>query len=81
MFEIVLHNAIGRIVGRPVTVESQDERIRPEKSEVDRLMADNQLARELLGWQPQVSLENGLEQTVGWIENNIDRYPPEEYVI
>ena len=77
----VLAETIGRIVGRPVTVESQDERIRPEKSEVDRLMADNQLARELLGWQPQVSLENGLEQTVGWIENNIDRYPPEEYVI
>jgi len=55
------------------------ERIRPEKSEVTRLLSDNSLAKRELGWQPQVSLEEGLAKTVEWIRKNLDRYLPDEY--
>ncbi|HET8725893.1 MAG TPA: SDR family NAD(P)-dependent oxidoreductase [Alphaproteobacteria bacterium] len=49
---------------RPVEVEPQ--RLRPEASEVDRLLSDNGRARSVLGWQPRISLEQGLERTIGW---------------
>ncbi len=55
------------------------ERIRPEKSEVTRLLSDNSLAKRELGWQPQVSLEEGLAKTVEWIHKHLDRYLPGEY--
>jgi dTDP-glucose 4,6-dehydratase len=49
------------------------------KSEVLRLISDNSLAREKLGWQPQVSLEQGLDRTIEWISKNIERYQPDVY--
>ncbi|NYB52943.1 MAG: GDP-mannose 4,6-dehydratase [Methanobacteriaceae archaeon] len=50
------------------------ERLRPEKSEVERLWCDNQKAKELLNWNPETSLEDGLRQTIEWIENNLNFY-------
>lgn len=47
-------------------VISEDERIRPEKSEVERLLCDNSLIRELTGWEPDVSLEQGIQRTIEW---------------
>ncbi|WP_204249248.1 hypothetical protein [Frondihabitans sp. PAMC 28766] len=41
-------------------------RLRPAASEVDRLLSDNSLARDLTGWQPDVSLEDGLRATWQW---------------
>ena len=68
--------AIMRIVGREVPVLSDDERLRPALSEVERLLSNNALAREVAGWQPQVSLEEGLARTVEWfsVEANRARY-------
>jgi len=43
------------------------ERLRPGKSEVLRLISDNRLARERLGWSPQVGLDDGLDRTIAWI--------------
>lgn len=54
------------IVGREVPIVADGQRSRPEKSEVERLLSDNTLARELAGWAPQVSLREGLERTVAW---------------
>ncbi len=65
---------IARKVGHAVTVELDPQRLRPEKSEVMRLISDNSLARERLGWCPQVDLEDGLEQTIAWIQQNMDLY-------
>jgi NAD dependent epimerase/dehydratase len=62
---------------RPGTgIVSTDERQRPEKSEVERLLADNRLIQELTDWAPQVSLEEGLERTVAWFRDpaNLARY-------
>src|SRR5262249_38917956 len=55
---------IVRIVDRDVAIESDTSRLRPAASEVFRLFGDNTLAREVLGWRPAVSLDQGLQRTV-----------------
>ena len=67
-------NAVARKVGHPVTIVVDPDRLRPEKSEVLRLISDNQLARSALGWEPAISFEHGLENTIRWIRSNLDLY-------
>ncbi|MFQ3633687.1 GDP-mannose 4,6-dehydratase [Roseiflexus sp.] len=69
------------LVGRDVRIETDEARLRPATSEVFRLHGDNRLARELLGWQPLVSLEEGLRRTIDWIAQHIDRYDPLRYQV
>ncbi len=76
-----LANLIGKLIGRSIKIEREEKRVRPDKSEVERLLASNKLAETLLHWQPKISLEDGLEQTIGWIEKNIDRYRTDAYVV
>ena len=58
----------------------QDEaRIRPPASEVMELLCDNRKAQALLGWQPKVSLEEGLLETIKFIQDHRERYKPEVY--
>ena len=68
-----------KIVGRDVRVRVDDQRLRPENSEVMRLLSNNQKARQRLHWQPEVSLEDGLEQTVAWIRQHQSLYRPGVY--
>lgn len=58
-----------------------EERIRPEKSEVWHLEGANRKAQEVLGWQPRVSLEEGLRRTADFINAHPKRYKPEIYNI
>jgi dTDP-glucose 4,6-dehydratase len=51
-------------------IQQDNNRLRPQRSEVMRLISDNSKAKRLLNWQPQITLEQGLRQTVQWIENN-----------
>lgn len=69
------------IIGKSVEVEIDPARLRPGKSEVERLLSDNQKARQKLGWQPQVSLRQGLEETVNWISEHRNLFNPNEYHI
>jgi len=69
------------LVGRPVRVESEARRLRPEKSEVQRLLCDNRLAAERLGWQPRISLNEGLQRTIDWISKHLNLYISDEYVL
>ena len=66
-------------LGRSVKIIITPERLRPERSEVMRLISDNRLARETLGWSPQVGLDQGLDRTIEWISKNIERYQPDQY--
>src|SRR2546430_16863947 len=72
---------IARLAGRSITVEMQPERVRPERSEVGRLLADSALARALLGWEPDVTLEDGLQRTTEWVQTHLARYRPGVYVL
>lgn len=69
------------LIGRPVSIESDERRTRPADSEVQRLVADNTLARELLDWKPTVSLEEGLKHTIEWMKRHIRRYRSDVYTI
>ena len=60
-----------RITGKKGDVICEKERLRPERSEVDRLLCDASLARNLTGWKPIHSLEEGLEMTTRWVKDNI----------
>jgi dTDP-glucose 4,6-dehydratase len=65
---------IGETLGRQISIRQEDARIRPGASEVERLLSDNRLARELLDWAPKTSLREGLAATVEWIERNTFQY-------
>jgi nucleoside-diphosphate-sugar epimerase len=67
------------LIGRQVRIELEAERLRPEKSEVQRLLSDNRLAKQQLGWVPQVSMEQGLVQTIEWIRQHLEYYQPGKY--
>ena len=70
------------LVGRrDLPITHDDARVRPARSEVAQLCADNSKAREILGWYPQYTLEDGLAQTIEWIRNNLTRYRLGTYVI
>ena len=72
---------IASLVGRDVTIECDENRVRPKGSEVDRLLADNALAAELLSWRPEVTLESGLEMTIAWIKANRSFFRAGQYAV
>ena len=70
-----LAQLIAKLSRKKINLKIQPQRIRPKKSEVECLQANNLLARELMGWQPKYSLTQGLQLTIRWIKNHIERYP------
>jgi len=69
------------IIGRNVPIVSENARVRPGKSEVERLVCSSVKAENLLGWKAKTSLEEGLTQTIHWIEKNLFFYSPGRYQI
>jgi dTDP-glucose 4,6-dehydratase len=65
---------IFRILGTDKKIIVERERLRPEDSEVEKLIASNALASSLLGWKPEVDLDEGLRLTIDWIKDHIDFY-------
>ena len=59
----------------------EEKRVRPEKSEVMELLCDNRLARDLAGWQPRHTLEEGLALTVAWMREHLTLYKPGIYTV
>jgi NAD dependent epimerase/dehydratase len=76
-----LAQLIARLVGRQISVQCEDIRLRPAGSEVERLLSDNSKARRLLRWQPKVTLEEGLQQTIAWLKDNGHRVRTSSYVV
>lgn len=82
--EIAIKALLERIqgaVGNDVKLVHEPARLRPKKSEVMRLCADTTKAREMLGWEPKVTLDEGLSRTVAWIRKNLNQYKTELYNI
>jgi len=78
---------ISEVMGKEVEIETDEVRLRPEKSEVNRLWAENKKAKDLLGWEPQYGgldgLKRGLKETAEWFSNpkNLSQYKVDEYNI
>lgn len=78
---VSLANKIMKLTGRKIEIKVDIKRMRPDKSEVSRLQSDNRLAKKILSWQPEVSLEEGLIKTIDFIQRNISLYNFDEYVV
>jgi dTDP-glucose 4,6-dehydratase len=82
-----LARTIAEVMGVEVTLHTEEERLRPEKSEVNRLWADNSKARELLEWRPAYGgiegLKKGLKITADWFcqPENLAFYKTDQYTI
>ena len=76
-----LINTIARLMGAEIKLVQDEERLRPAQSEVFRLLGDNSKIRELTGWKPEVSLEEGLKETIDWLSNpvNLNKYKTSIY--
>ena len=78
---------IGDIMQVKIEIETEPERLRPEKSEVERLWADNTRAKQLMGWEPKYAgyegLRRGLTETISWFTDgeNLKKYRPGTYNI
>jgi NAD dependent epimerase/dehydratase len=68
-------------LGRELEVEADEDRVRPPDSEVERLVSAPDRARGLIGWFPEITLEDGIARTIEWIEANRTRYRADEYAI
>ena len=74
-----LADRIASLIGRKIPIAFDARRVRPERSEVDRLIADATKAGALMGWEPKVPLEAGLRRTIDWISDARDRYKVDTY--
>ena len=63
---------------KPIVTDS--ERMRPEQSEVLKLVSDNSLARRVLGWEPKVGVDDGLRQMIDFVRTNPGFYKTDRYV-
>jgi NAD dependent epimerase/dehydratase len=75
-YEISIQNTaylIAKTMGVDITIETEQIRLRPENSEVERLWADNSKAKKILGWEPRYSgregLKRGLSETIEWFSD------------
>ena len=74
-------NLIKDLMKSDVTFITEDQRLRPEKSEVFRLWCDNSLINQLTGFKPEFSIERGLQETINWFLNskNLVKYKSDIY--
>lgn len=56
-----------------------EQRLRPENSEVNRLLGSNKKIKELTGWEPRFSFEEGLAETIEFLRDNLDKYKVDIY--
>jgi NAD dependent epimerase/dehydratase len=69
------------LMGAKVTVIEDPERVRPDGSEVMQLISNHEKVREVVGWKPRYTLEEGLKETIEYVRKNIHRFKPEFYAV
>ena len=72
---------VGESLGRDLVVKARDERMRPEESEVMKLICSAEKAAAAIGWRPTVTFEEGLGRTIEWIEAHRGHYATDRYSI
>ncbi len=76
-----LAHLIAKLMNKPIEIITDNQRIRPENSEVERLLGSAEKAKQILGWTPEVTLEEGLTKTIEWMADHIAKYRPEIYAV
>lgn len=74
-----LVNLIADIIGEQIEIDTDFQRVRPEKSEVERLFCNNDKIMKNTNWQPDYNLKTGLQETINWMKENFNIYKPELY--
>lgn len=74
-------NTLQGIIGTRKTIRTDPERIRPSQSEVMKLICDNALAKQVIGWSPKHDLEKGLANTVEYMRENMRMFKAGIYSI
>jgi len=69
------------LVGRDIPVVQDEQRLRPKGSEVQRLRVSNAVAKQVMGWEPKATLDEGLKNTLEWIKGHLELYKPERYIV
>jgi len=70
---------ISELMQRKIKIEIENKRIRPNMSEVERLVCDNTKLTQHTSWCPQYTFENGLMETINWFKDNVQFYKPHIY--
>lgn len=65
-----LADKISNLLNKKISIIQDPSRVRPLKSEVQRLWCDNSKAKRLIDWEPKVSLDQGLQETIDWMREN-----------
>lgn len=76
-----LAQKIAGLCGFELEIVNDIKRIRPPSSEVHRLCANNDKAKDLVGWEPEVDIDKGLVRTTEWFKTNGYKYRQREYNI
>ncbi len=74
-----LANELIRQINPSARIICDEQRVRPEKSEVNRLLGSNEKIRRLTKWQPQYTFEEGIAETIEFLRNNLDKYKTDIY--
>jgi len=81
---VTIEELAGIIIGNVnpgAKIVCEEKRVRPERSEVMQLLCDNRLAKDLAGWEPAYTLEEGLELTIAWMKDHIHSYKSGIYTV
>ena len=70
---------IGHLMGTAIEVQTDEQRVRPAKSEVGRLLAGTTLAQELFGWKSAYTLDEGLQATIEYVRQRLGDYRVGQY--
>jgi len=74
-----LAQVIQDVLKREVKITTEKQRLRPEKSEVERLLCDATQIKKIGGWSPRVSFKEGIKLTCDWLKKNLKQYKTDVY--
>jgi dTDP-glucose 4,6-dehydratase len=74
IYEIL--NIVSKLINDNINIKTKIEskRVRPKKSEIQRLVCDYSKAQNLSGWKPKYTFEEGLKETIDWFKENLEIY-------
>ena len=74
-----LANELIRQINPDAMIICDEQRVRPEKSEVNRLLGSNEKIKRLTDWKPKYTFEEGIAETIEFLRNNLDKYKTDIY--